>query len=101
MLDPRVELRCALDPMFTGSSCIGMARSFQSVGQANQTERMYLLGTRFALRLDPLKDGAARDRAVRADVIRIVLRHLTKHRPTDLHRGLEIFSLDSPRAVVT
>src|SRR5438105_4466922 len=50
--------------------------------------------------VDALHDRAAGDRAVGADVVRSILRHLPEYRPADLHRRRVELSLHAPGTVV-
>src|SRR5438552_10740342 len=51
--------------------------------------------------VDALHDRAAGDRAVGADVVRSILRHLPEYRSADLHRRRIELALHAPGTVVT
>src|SRR5262245_13835561 len=73
----------------------------QTVGDAEQGQGVRLARPALALSLrDPLLDGPTGDRAIRADVVRIVLSHLPEDRPADLHRRIVELALDAPGPVV-
>src|SRR5262249_41523923 len=62
-----------------------------------QRKRVCLLRLAFA---DSLLDVTGGDGTVRADVVRVGLRHLAKHRTADFHRVLVVLRLDAPGPVM-
>src|SRR5579859_5995384 len=74
-----------------------MARASESVGQAQERERMLPLRAALA---DTLLDVTRGNRAIRRNVVWIRLRHLPEHRPADLHRVGIVLRLHAPGTVV-
>src|SRR5689334_10382205 len=79
---------------------VSAKRRLETVGLAQQRERVRLLQRLLLFLPYSLADVPRRDRAIRADPVGLRLRHLAEDGPADLHRVLVVLLLHAPGAVV-